>query len=300
MALPMNLRICASLIGLFLFLTGCEKSIQFTPKNGSSSLVVEAVIESGGQPFVTLSRSLNYFSKISLNELQSSCVHDAKITISNGTKVHKLREYKQEFGTGFNRFKYTTDTADLASSFNGEFGKTYTLKIVTEGKEYTATTTIPLLAKTLDSLWTKPAPDNPDTNKVVLMTKTTDPPGYGNYIRYFTKTNSDPFFPGLNSVADDQVIDGKSYEIQVDRGVDRNSEIDFEEYPFFMKGDQVTVKLCNIDKSTFDFFRTLEYSYSSIGNPFSSPTKVLGNISGGALGYFGGYAVQLITIHIPM
>jgi len=299
MASPMILRVYASLVVICFLVMGCEKSIQFTPQNSSSSLVVEAVIESGGQPFVTLSRSLNYFSKISLNELQNSFVHDAEITISNGTKTHKLREYKQEFGAGFNRFKYTTDTADLATSFNGEFGKIYTLKIIAEGKEYTASTSIPLLAKTLDTLWTKPAPQNPDTNKVVLMTRTTDPPGYGNYIRYFTKTNSDPFFPGLNSVADDQVIDGKSYEIQVDRGVDRNTDVDFEEYPFFYKGDQVTVKLCNIDKATFDFFRTLEYSYSSIGNPFSSPTKVLGNISGNALGYFGGYAVQYITIQIP-
>jgi hypothetical protein len=43
----------------------------------------------------------------------------------------------------------------------------------------------------------------------------------------------------------------------------------------------------------------MEFNYSSIGNPFSSPTKVLGNIKGGALGYFGGYAVQYSTIVIP-
>jgi hypothetical protein len=280
-------------------LSSCEKSISFTPDNAAPLLVVDASIQNGSPPFVTLSKSLNYFSKISSEELLNSFVHDAVITISNGTKTHKLREYKEELGGGFSVFRYTTDTADLATAFNGEFGKTYTMTIDVEGKQYTASTTIPMLAKTLDTLWAKPAPDNPDTNKVVLMTRTTDPPGFGNYIRYFTKTNDDPFFPGLNSIADDQVIDGKTYEIQVDRGVDRNAEIDFEEYAFFLKGDRVTVKLCNIDKATFDFFRTLEFSYSSIGNPFSSPTKVLGNISGGALGYFGGYAVQLIGIQIP-
>jgi hypothetical protein len=284
---------------LICFMCGCEKSISFTPDNASPLLVVDASIQNGSQPYVTLSRSLNYFSKISSEELLNSFIHDAVITISNGSKTHTLREYKKDLGGGFSSYIYTTDTADLATSFNGEEGKTYIMNILAEGKEYTATTTIPMLSKTLDSLWSKPAPDNPDTNKVVLMTRSTDPPGFGNYIRYFTKTNDDPFFPGLNSVADDQVIDGKTYEIQVDRGVDRNSEIDFEEYAFFLKGDRVTVKLCNIDKATFDFFRTLEFSYSSIGNPFSSPTKVLGNISGGALGYFGGYAAQLISIQIP-
>jgi hypothetical protein len=100
-------------------------------------------------------------------------------------------------------------------------------------------------------------------------------------------------------VFDDQIIDGKSYAVQIERGVNRNEPIDFEEYSFFHEGDTIEVKMCNIDKGVFDFWRTMEYSYSSIGNPFSSPTKVMGNISGDALGYFGGYAVQYSSIIIP-
>jgi hypothetical protein len=57
--------------------------------------------------------------------------------------------------------------------------------------------------------------------------------------------------------------------------------------------------LSNIDKATYDFWRTMEYSYYSIGNPFSTTTKVINNISNGALGYFGGYASQYRTIIIP-
>ncbi len=66
-------------------------------------------------------------------------------------------------------------------------------------------------------------------------------------------------------------------KLQVERGVDRNEDLP-EDYSFFDKGDTVTLKLCNIDKATFDFWRTMEFSYSSIGNPFSSPTKVMSNI----------------------
>lgn len=130
------------------------------------------------------------------------------------------------------------------------------------------------------------------------MIKATDPPGYGDYIRYYTKRNSEPFYPALNSVFDDQIIDGTSYEVEVERGVDRNKELE-DDYSFFDRGDTVLFKLSNIDKATFDFWRTVEYSYSSIGNPFSSPTKVMGNISNGALGYFGGYASQFRSIIIP-
>jgi hypothetical protein len=130
------------------------------------------------------------------------------------------------------------------------------------------------------------------------MVRAYDPPGFGDYIRYFTKRNSEPFYPGLVSVFDDQVIDGSTYEIQVERGVDRNAD-NKEGYSFFDKGDTVTLKVCNIDKATFDFWRTMEYTYSTIGNPFSSPTKVVSNINGGGLGYFGGYASQYRTIIIP-
>ena len=123
-------------------------------------------------------------------------------------------------------------------------------------------------------------------------------PGFGDYVRYFTKRNRELFYPGLNSVYDDQVIDGSSYEVQVERGVPRNGNYP-EGYSFFDKGDTVTLKVCNIDKATFDFWRTMEYTYASVGNPFSSPTKVISNINGGGLGYFGGYAAQFRTIIIP-
>jgi hypothetical protein len=43
----------------------------------------------------------------------------------------------------------------------------------------------------------------------------------------------------------------------------------------------------------------MEFAYQSVGNPFSSPTKVLSNIKGNALGYFAGYASQYRTIIIP-
>ena len=130
------------------------------------------------------------------------------------------------------------------------------------------------------------------------MSKVTDPAGFGNYIRYYTRVNDSLFYPPPASVFDDQIIDGTTYEIEVEHGVDRNEEIDFEEYSFFHRGDTVTVKFANIDKKTFDFWRTMEFAYGSIGNPFSSPTKVLGNVNG-ALGYFGGYAVQYKTLIVP-
>ena len=281
-----------------IIFASCEKTINFQPNNADPLLVVEATIESGQPPLVILSNSLDYFSKITPDILANSFVRNADIYISDGTNTHKLKEYAFPNASGYTLYYYTNDSSNLSTAIIGKFNTNYSIRIVADGKEYTASTTIPLLAKQIDSLWWKPAPDNPDTNKVVLMSRVTDPPGFGNYIRYFTSVNGEMFFPGIASVFDDQIVDGTTYELQVERGVNRNEDIDFEEYSFFERGDTVTVKFTNIDKATFDFWRTMEFSYSSIGNPFSSPTKVMGNVKG-ALGYFGGYAVQYKSLIIP-
>ena len=284
---------------LFLFvimmLSSCEKNIDITLKNADPVLVVDAQIENGKIPTVVLTTSLNYFSQITPSILAGSFVHDADITISNGTFTHLLKEYTYPLGGGYFGYYYTIDSANLATAFVGEFNKEYVMHINSKGKNYDAKTTIPLLTKHPDSLWFKPAPMNPDSNKRVLMARTTDPPGLGNYIRYFTKRNNGVFFPGENSVFDDSVIDGTTYEVQVDPGVDSNNPASFDDN-FFEKGDTVTLKICNIDKATYTFWNTWEFARQSVGNPFSQPGKVIGNISNGALGVFCGYAAWYGTV----
>jgi hypothetical protein len=282
---------------LFLF-SSCEKAINFDLSASPSQLVVDASIENNKAPVVILSNSLNYFSQITPAILENSFVHNAVIAISNGSQTQQLKEYTTDTG-GYTFYYYSVDTTNSANIFVGEFNTAYSLSITTNGKQYTATTNITSVRKKIDSLWWMPAPDNPDTNVVVLNGRVTDPAGYGDYIRYFTEVNYGPFLPGLTSVYDDQVTDGTTYNIEIDQGVDRNQSVDFSHYSYFYKGDSITVKFANIDKTTFDFWRTMEYDYQSIGSPFSSPTQVLGNVSNGALGYFGGYAVQYISLKVP-
>ncbi|BFG69643.1 hypothetical protein KACHI17_05240 [Sediminibacterium sp. KACHI17] len=283
---------------LSITLISCEREINIVPTVRDSRLVVDAEIENGRPPIVVLSRSLNFFTTIDSAELAASYVRNASVTIQEGNTIYPLKEFELRDSSG-NRFYYYSTDPQGASPLTGQFGKTYKLSITVDGNSYNSETSIPLLTKTMDSIWWKPAPNNDDPKKVVLMARVQDPPGLGNYIRYFTRQNRQPFLPGLNSVFDDNIIDGKTYEIQVDRGVNRNEEIDFETYGFFQKGDTVSVKLCNINKSTFDFWRTWEFNLQSVGNPFSSPGKVIGNISNNALGAFCGYAAQYRSLIIP-
>lgn len=283
-----------------LLMVSCEKKVSFDLQEPAPKLVVEATIENGKAPLVILTRSTDYFSKISPDILASSFVHGANISISNGTKTHQLKEYSRSLGNvGYVFYYYSIDSSNLQTAFVGELNTNYSLRIQNEGDEYSGTTTIPGMTKKIDSVWWKSAPLPADSNKVVIMVKATDPLGFGDYIRYFTKRNSEPYLPPFNSVFDDYIIDGTTYELPLEPGIDRNGEREDEEEAFFNRGDTVTFKISNIDKPTYEFWRTVEYSYASVGNPFSSPVKVINNISNGALGYFGGYASQYFTLTIP-
>jgi hypothetical protein len=189
------------LFGVFclVFFASCEKDIDLDLKNAEDVLVVDANIENERPPIVILTKSMDFFSSLTPELLTGSFVHDAEVTISNGQLTHRLKEYSRDAGGGIILYAYSIDSANLSTAFLGAFNTAYTLTITAGGKDYTAHTTIPPLTKKPDSLWWKPAPYSEDTTNIILMARTTDPPGLGNYIRYFTSKNNGPFLPGENS-----------------------------------------------------------------------------------------------------
>ena len=289
----MKQLILLAILSTILF--SCEKNIDFNLKYAEPVVVVDAQIENGQVPVVSLNRSLSFFSAVSVGILENSYIHNAEVTMSNGTVTHMFKEYSVPYN-GFSIHYYSIDSSNLATAFVGEFNKQYDLTIKVDGQTYTSKTTIPPLAKIFDSLWVKAPPPNVDTSKRVLMVRAIDPPGLGNYVRYYTKKNNGRFLPGFNSVFNDEVVDGTTYQGQVDQGVDRNLPASTGDEKFFARGDTISFKLSNIDKASFTFWNTWEFNQQSIGNPFSQPGKVIGNISNGALGAFCGYASLVGTI----
>ena len=284
-----------ALIIFLMLLVGCEKNVDLNLEVATPVLVVDGQIENGNAPIIVLTKSLGYFSKISPDILANSFVRNAEVYVSNGILTHKLREYAIPLTPGYTAYFYSNDLLNPATSFLGTFNTNYTLRVIAEGKEYTSSTKILNNAFSLDSIWTRPAPQAIDTLRRLFYIKTTDVPGLGNSGRYFTKKNSEEFLAGENSVFDDQIVDGTTLSSIVPPGVDRNNRVQGEKN-LFQKGDTITMKYCNIDRKTYDFWNTWEFAFQSIGNPFAQPNKVLGNISNGALGAFSGYAVQLKTI----
>lgn len=280
------------------FFLSCEREITFELEQPSPKLVVEAFIENGEPPFVFLTSSLAYYATVSLPILNESLVKDAEVSIEFSGTRYPLRGHTATGPASLLGYFYTVDSVAQQPALRGALRGSYKLTIRWKGETYTAATIIPDTTRTIDSIfWKWPPPGNPP-GKVAVYVRAKDRPGLGDYIRYFTKQNNGPFLPGFNSVFDDQIIDGTTYEVQVERGVIRTGELE-EGYALFNRGDTVQLKLCTIDKATYDFWRTTEFNFASVGNPFSSPTRVLSNLSNGALGYFGGYAVQYRRLLIP-
>jgi hypothetical protein len=276
---------------VLFFLISCEKEIELDLDVSKPELVVDATIENGLPPVVVLSNSLNYFKQINTETIISSYVRNASVIINDGKTDFPLQVDSTKTSAGVLYFYSTNKLLGVSKG-------TYSLIIKIGTDTYRSSTTIPEITRRIDSIWWERPPFDDDTMNALLMIKATDRPGLGDCIRYFTKVNSTPFLPGRNSVFDDALIDGKTYSVSIDKGVDKNLGQQGERGSF-KRGDTITLKLCNIDRQTYDFWRTFEFNYQSIGNPFSSPTKIISNVSGNAIGYFGGYAAQYRTLIIP-
>ena len=263
----LSVLICA------ILLSSCEKNINFKLKVVPDVLVVDASIENNQPPIVVLSKSFDYFSKITPEVLDTSFVHNATVSISNGTQTQQLKEYSVDSTGGYVIYYYSIDTANMPAAFIGQLNTYLYLKVVVAGNEYTAVTTIPTLAKKIDSLWWKPTPFADDsTESRFIMSGQQIRRGLAIIFGIIPKQIMALIFPGQQSVFDDELIDGTTYDLKVQPGIDRNNPIAFDKN-FFHRGDTVTLKLSNIDRATYQFWLTMEFAYQSIGNPFASPIK---------------------------
>lgn len=292
---------------LMLLLSACEEDVTIDLPAGEELLVVEGHIEQNAPPIVLLTRTIPVFSEVSAKSLSDSFVRGATVSVTTDGKTYTLKEVALgalnedvkeivalQFGIrpeliasagGFEFYIYTSD------ELRGEVGHRYDLRITYQDRELRATTTIPQL-NPLDSLWIAPHPNPAQDSLRILNYRYTDPDTLGNSIRYFTKRNNEPFYPGLfGSVFNDELINGGSISFPLDRGEPKGqAEIDEDLYSYFGKGDTVTVRWAAIDLPHYRFWSSLENEQNSNGSPIGAPNITQSNIKGG-LGIWGGYGV---------
>lgn len=282
-------------ISFILFLSACEKNVTVEVPKSEQQIVVEGKIETDTFPIVLLSHTLPFFGEINSSNLYINSLQGATVIVSDGIITDTLKQFP---GLGL-----YSDTL-----IRGTPGKTYTLKIIAEGKTLHSVTTIPFPVK-LDSVWWKV-----DGNRDSLgfaWAHLTDPDTLGNCYQWFAqrinhytfgdnigKEKDSTFIAAPSGAFEDKFINNKSFNISFPRGKfsfsEKEDDLNDEGF-FFKKGDTIVVKFCSIDKTNFQFLRTEQTQVQNNGNPFGSPSPIIGNIVGG-LGTWGGFAPVFDTI----
>lgn len=281
---------------LVLFTSSCEKEVHIQLASVPPRVVVEGSIETDSPPFVMLTSSMGFFSKVDLATLQNSFLHNAVVKVSNGTKTITLREYTIDSST-FKFSFYTIDTADLSNIMFGEEGKHYTLTIDYEGKSYSAITKIPYPQK-FDTMWfAEPeftGPNTPDSARQ-LFVNYKDPDTLGDYVRAYTSRNGGAFLYSANF--SDEIVNGKQInKIGLALGYEpSNGSRNQDSLIYAFPGEEITLKWAAVDKGVYTFWNTLDFAKGSVGNPFSSPINPVTNLTNGALGIWAGYGTYYKT-----
>jgi hypothetical protein len=323
--------LCLSSIVYCLFtISGCVKTVDVKIPDSAQQVVVEGTIENNVPPVVILTKSQKFFGTVDLNNLGNYFIHGAKIKVvsSDGSQTElnefclqglNLPQAQQDILLGALGFS-TVDSANIPNvcvytvpdiisyfvsgscAFMGKERTTYTLDIVSPpvygnySIHLSSSTYIPT-AIGMDSLSIREASEKYRDSMVSIYANVSVPDTFGNFLRYKTKRNHEPYYNPLGgTVYDDKLWVGLQLALPIERGQNPNAKFDLKTDTYFWKGDTVTVKWSNIDSKTYDFFYTLENDGGD--SPFSQPVKIKTNIRNG-LGVWAGYATKYYTVAVP-
>jgi hypothetical protein len=156
-----------------LVLFSCTKEVKIDIPGYKEQLVIDGSIEPGSPAIVLLSKTSNIYSPTNLEAYLNGFISGATIVISDGTVTDTLIEICTDnlppgteeqaaafFGLPIDQIVNLHLCAYISTNIIGQVGKTYSLKVINDGKTYTSQTSI-LPPTALDSVYWKPEPSNP-------------------------------------------------------------------------------------------------------------------------------------------
>lgn len=298
---------------LSLSLLSCEEEYIPDTNLQEQEVVVEGYVEVGSNSnptFVILTKSIPFISTIEPDKFTELFLRGATVTVNDGDKTVTFTELclsdipEELKAQVYEVLGYTPDSSavdiclyvDLLGQLTKDYGRRYDLKVLIDGKEITATTTVPSFVP-LDSLKWDDTPGEPSDTLAQLLVTINDPAGVANFYRYQTATEGSGFIAPFTSSIDGEIFDGKKFDIPLQKAERRGGDFDPDSFGLYLRGDTVTIKWSTIDKAHFDFWNTRDFSANS-GGPFSSYTRIASNVKGG-LGIWGGYATEQYKEVVP-
>ena len=265
----MNNRTGKLLLLLAVIFYSCEKIITVDLNDADPQMVIEGAVSDQSGPYsVVLSKTGSYFEPT----LVVPPVTKALVTIADdqGNK---------------DTLKEAQNGIYNSTKLKGVPGRTYTLTVTAEGKQYSAISSMPGKVK-IDSMFYAPAKSFGEEKGFDIYVMFKDPPEPGNYYRIRAYLNSHPPFStyevqGSYLLYQDKLVNGNEIteRLRVRRGV--------------AIGDTITVELYSIDRATYDFYSTLRDVISSDRSASAlAPANPNTNLSNGSLGFFAAYTID--------
>ncbi|WET49660.1 DUF4249 domain-containing protein [Chryseobacterium indologenes] len=252
-------------------LTSCQKEIDLDLINQSGHIVIEGNITNvQGSYTVKITKSVG-FSQPN----QYPAVTGAQVILSDNTGQTETLQYA---GGG----EYKTN------SFQTAPGRTYTLKVLAEGKQYTAQSTMPQPVEMEGLVQDTFMFGN--KKSYTLLPVFTDPAELGNRYLFSITINNLP--KKYISVLSDNLNNGLPNQWSLGLPNDDNKGRDHEVVP----GDVIHVEMQCIDTNIFTYYSSLLQISEGYGSV--TPTNPSSNFSNGALGYFSAHTVSSLVTDI--
>ncbi len=254
-------------LGALLTAASCQKVIDLKVGDSTPRVFIEGRVTDSLQPWtVVLSKTIPFSESTRLD-----AVEGAQVIIRDQTAgtVDSLVESTPGH--------YVTPVARA-----GITGHTYTLEAITSEGVFTATSTLPARVS-IDSVRIETASFFGQTAAQIFV-EFIDPPGIPNYYRFLIWANGKV---QRTEARDDRYSDGRLNG--------RPSIVSYDTDKNIGSGTTIRIDLEGIDEGTYKYFSTLG---NADGNS-AAPANPVGNISGGALGYFGTFAVQELQVVLP-
>src|SRR5664279_1152616 len=265
-------HIIISLISV-LTVSGCQKVINVDLNVAAPRIVIEGLISDRRGPYsVTISKSGSYFNQPVLPPVTGAIVI---ITDDSGT-IDSLHE--------------EAPGVYLTSKIRGIPGRTYTLKVLSEDQEYDGSSILSSHVN-IDSLTLI----KNDSQRIFSGGNNQHETRYE--IHCFFKDPSEKNFYRVKVFKNDS-INTENYRLYDDQYTN-GEETELRVVGRVVAGSAYRIELESLDDKTYGYYRTL--SDLLFTNPFfgSTPANPNNNLSNGALGYFGTYAVSSRTMIIP-
>lgn len=280
-----------ALIFALILAAACGKSWQ---PEGEETLVIEGWIDEGKYPVVMVTTSVPTETGYqAIDDQKSHLGRWARVEVSDGETSVLLTGMTDE--NYFPSYIYTCTS--VSGYIKGEVGKTYTLKVDLNGYHATASTTIPESVP-LDTIEVTPSADNP--GKYSLKGSFSNPEGSERYYRMFVRTEGedDSYVPSFMGCMEGKNL-GNPAIVDIMKGQSVFNDSGWEWNPaLFNPGDKVHVRFCNMDRASFDFWKSFEKIAALSRVPLFPVTyNPPYNIQGG-IGCWCGYGASEYTIEI--